>query len=345
MKLTFQVMDIESSPLCGYDSVSVWDVVNEKGVPLGKFCGKTLPVETLKSTGRFLFVYFITDKSKGDGKFAIQYESVNPKPPEPSDDMCGKPAIQPSTRIVNGYQAVPHSWPWQVSIRLVIGSKQYHICGGSVISSSVIATAAHCFFDEKHKPHDFRSLKVVVGDHDQKTNLDGKTQSPAIQKVIYHQSYNPNSASSPYDIAVMLLQTPLTFDSSVSPICLPREDVSVNSLCFATGWGDTNETGDETVLNQVRLPIVSYTFCSQREYYGSQIIATMLCAGYDEGGKDACQGDSGGPLACYNNINKRWYLQGITSWGAGCAKPKRPGIYTRVTKYLGWIYQNSGVIS
>ena len=64
--------------------------------------------------------------------------------------------------------------------------------------------------------------------------------------------------------------------------------------------------------------------------------------GFEEGGKDACQGDSGGPLICEEQNQK--VLHGIVSYGAGCALPKSPGVYTRITKYFDWIAKGSPLI-
>uniref|UniRef100_A0A8C3P654 Peptidase S1 domain-containing protein n=1 Tax=Chrysemys picta bellii TaxID=8478 RepID=A0A8C3P654_CHRPI len=84
-------------------------------------------------------------------------------------------------------------------------------------------------------------------------------------------------------------------------------------------------------LQCVNIPILSNAECEGS--YPGMITSTMLCAGYLEGGKDACQGDSGGPLVCNGE------LQGIVSWGVGCAQKDQPGVYTKVCSLLGTCYQ------
>lgn len=108
------------------------------------------------------------------------------------------------------------------------------------------------------------------------------------------------------------------------------------------GWGKKihDDYADyQSSIHEVEVPIVSHQKCIQ--WYSKQlpfhpIPDTMMCAGYEQGKKDACQGDSGGPLLCKNN-DQSWFVAGIVSWGINCAQPQLPGIYTNVPKYLDWI--------
>ncbi|XP_060031233.1 kallikrein-13 isoform X2 [Erinaceus europaeus] len=83
-------------------------------------------------------------------------------------------------------------------------------------------------------------------------------------------------------------------------------------------------------LQCVNIQLRSDEECHQ--VYPGKITPNMLCAGTDEGGKDSCEGDSGGPLICNGT------LHGIISWGDfPCGQPSRPGVYTRVSRYVQWI--------
>jgi len=101
------------------------------------------------------------------------------------------------------------------------------------------------------------------------------------------------------------------------------------------------DTGDNNVLRQVVLPLVNWNKCKRLNYnFRITLTKNMLCAGYMEGGKDACRSDSGGPLVCKQD--EHWWQHGVVSWGSGCAKPNNPGVYTNVTMFLTWIYNQTG---
>jgi secreted trypsin-like serine protease len=144
------------------------------------------------------------------------------------------------------------------------------------------------------------------------------------------------------DVALLELQAQVDINEQVSPVCLPNVDVFGDEPAKITGWGKTQGTCCEDWLKQARVPIISEATCKRPDILGSAIGDTMVCAGPLAGGVDTCQGDSGGPLVYkYTNPNGKqvWQLNGITSWGYGCAQPNRPGVYSRVFKFLNWIKQ------
>lgn len=107
--------------------------------------------------------------------------------------------------------------------------------------------------------------------------------------------------------------------------------------CQIAGWGHGHENASNysNVLQEALVPIVPDHKCRSPEVYGDEVSEYMFCAGYFDSKSDACQGDSGGSLACEKNQIS--YLYGIISWGDGCGRVNKPGVYTRVTKYVDWI--------
>ncbi|XP_037646086.1 transmembrane protease serine 3 [Sebastes umbrosus] len=231
-----------------------------------------------------------------------------------------------STRIVGGNISKPGQFPWQVSLHF---SSPEVMCGGSIITSRWVLTAAHCVYGFA----DLSNWTVLAGLTKQPVQM---TQSLAVEQIIYHARYRGLD----YDIALMKLNTSLAFNGFVEPICLPNygEEFEEGTMCWISGWGATDEDGESSVyLRSAVVPLVSTKTCNRPEVYHGFISSWMICAGYLEGGIDSCQGDSGGPLACEDSSG--WKLVGATSWGEGCAMRNKPGVYTRVTQALSWIHQ------
>ncbi|CAL4059096.1 unnamed protein product, partial [Meganyctiphanes norvegica] len=238
------------------------------------------------------------------------------------------------SRIVNGVETEVNEYPWQAAM-IYKGSTDV-FCGGSVICSKHILTAAHC--TQAVKDHGLK-YQVLVGAHD----LTSAAPSQLIlnaQKYIQHKNYN--SANQDNDIAIIVLENSIDFTSTqIRPVCLPESDADAYDSVTATvsGWGTLSSGGSQPdELQEVDVPTMSNNQC--KNSYGSSITANMLCAGYNAGGKDSCQGDSGGPLT-YNPGNG-YILIGVVSWGNGCALAGYPGVNTRVTEYLSWISSNTG---
>ncbi|MBN3313772.1 CTRL protease, partial [Atractosteus spatula] len=239
---------------------------------------------------------------------------------------CGVPSIRPVVsgynKIVNGENAVPGSWPWQVSLQQFSG---FHFCGGSLISQYWVVTAAHC----RVSPSQHR---VVLGEYDRSSSTE-QIQVKNIAKAITHPYYSANTFNN--DITLLKLSSPAQITARVSPVCLASAGMSVPSGApvVTTGWGRTASSSSPPRLQQVALPLLTPAAC--RQYWGNKISDVMICAGAS--GVSSCQGDSGGPLV-YERSGT-WYLIGIVSWGTQNCNVRAPAVYARVSALRQWIDQ------
>ncbi|XP_058447347.1 trypsin-1-like [Malaya genurostris] len=221
-------------------------------------------------------------------------------------------------RIVGGIPVNITDFPYQVSLQ-----RGKHFCGGSVLSDRWILTAAHCTSGIS----DPSKLNIRAGS----SHVSHGGTVLTVRDIYIHPRHNRQNH---YDFSLLELSGKLNLSESVQPIDLPAADDSFadETLCEVSGWGNTQNVNESSLmLRAATVPLYNQAKCSSiyKEYGG--VKSNMICAGFEQGGKDSCQGDSGGPLACGG------VLVGVVSWGKGCAQAGYPGVYGRVTSAVDWI--------
>ncbi|KAF6211425.1 hypothetical protein GE061_011937 [Apolygus lucorum] len=261
---------------------------------------------------------------------------------------CGQPQLYNYWNLK--YKGVG-SQPWAVRVgfKNKLSDRIDYLCMGSIISSTVILTAAHCAL-AKTSTHQIACVRVgeynTNNDPDCTLGICAKSSEDVpLNHIVVHPGYD--SKTFRHNIALLVLKEPLTFSLSVQPICLYSKAATKNNFegrrALLVGWGKTANQREASPLQQhLELPIQKIEFCAL--VYGSTVPITEneLCVG-GEADKDACSGFGGAPLVMLDTKVKNRYFQiGFVSFGSEqCGELGVPSVYTRVDKYTDWIVANS----
>ncbi|XP_048478163.1 protein masquerade [Plutella xylostella] len=265
------------------------------------------------------------------------YASTMRIPEKYNKYVCGvKGTSSRGARVMGGADGARGEWCWQVAL---INSLNQYLCGAALIGTQWVLTAAHCVTNIVRSGD---AIYVRVGDHD----LTRKYGSPGAQTLRVATTYihhNHNSQTLDNDIALLKLHGKAELKEGVCLVCLPARGVShaAGKRCTVTGYGYMGETGPIPLrVREAELPIVSDAECIRKVNAVTEKIfilpASSFCAGGEEG-NDACQGDGGGPLVCQDD--GFYELAGLVSWGFGCGRQDVPGVYVKVSAFIGWINQ------
>ncbi|XP_066526486.1 transmembrane protease serine 11D [Hoplias malabaricus] len=252
-----------------------------------------------------------------------------------SSDCGVRPLVGPpgGPRILGGHVVQEGAWPWQVSIQW----RSIHVCGGAILNHSWILSAAHCFKNSRSTS----GLQVVAGLHSRWWH-GRSVQIRSVDKVITHENYDKTTYEN--DVALLRLRYPLSFSSRIQPVCTIQNETEERDLsfrsCFITGWGSSVFEGKlVNTLRAAEVRLIDTETCNQIDWHSGHVTDNMVCAGWEYGGVDTCQGDSGGPLSCYSEVTGKYYIYGVTSHGEECGLPKKPGLYTRISRYTTWLWR------
>lgn len=230
---------------------------------------------------------------------------------------------QPEDRIVNGDTSGSDLARYLVRVE----PSPKRLCTGTLISSRIVVTAAHCNVDT--------SSKLYIGGRDES---EGVYRS--VSRVWTRREYrlDPNGTGAQYDFAVLELSQDAPDGAGIMSIAedaaIPRPD----TYARVAGYGmlETGVMNPTESLYQVDVPITDDATCENTYIRDKINLQRQVCAGYPNGGCDSCQGDSGGPLLQYD-ASGHPVLVGIVSFGYGCAMAGFPGVYLRVGAFADYL--------
>lgn len=248
---------------------------------------------------------------------------------EINSDTCGFADVCSHARIIGGQVVTRCVVPWIVRLETLLSEDRRMRCGGTIITDSVVLTAAHCIL---HPNSSTRGIYVYVDGMNKTKGLRRRAQAVAV-----HPHYDDKIYAN--DIAIIKLKKKIDFKQWVIPVCLPdNKKMSVTIEYITAGWGLTAEHGKlPKTLRAVRLTRMPDDECEaalEQSEQRSINHASLLCTNND--GKGFCSGDSGGPLVGFRS-DLRWELVGIVSFNFGCSHAWGPSVFTRVSYFMPWI--------
>jgi len=230
--------------------------------------------------------------------------------------------------------ADPDAQPWMVALvdANEADAQEGHFCGGSLIATNWVLTAAHCLEDMERT----ENIDVVIGRYQLSTDAGERIAAKA---VYLHEGYADDEDGESNDIALIELMVPARVGAPIDLISRATAYTDdPGRVGRVTGWGilSQNSTSSTDLLHGVDLPIIKMADCEAADE-DDALSRDDLCAGQRTGGKDSCSGDSGGPLTVTDRRGNPVQV-GLVSFGLGeCGEPNSYDVYIRLLDYTQWI--------
>jgi trypsin len=236
---------------------------------------------------------------------------------------CLATTAAPSNAVVGGRDAPAGAYP---SIAEITFGKSF-LCTGTLIAPNWVLSAGHCASMTAGVTGSLVNWPAPLIDVRIGGVQSGGGELVPVRRVVGQPDYLLGSG---YDISLLELSR----NAANAPTHVANADAlwAPGTMESIVGWGTTSEGGDTPDrLQEAEVPITTDAYCAGA--YDEFDPATMVCAGFPEGGVDTCQGDSGGPLFGRDAAGALKVV-GATSFGEGCARPGKPGVYARVADDL-----------
>lgn len=240
--------------------------------------------------------------------------------------ICGRLVAKSQALIVGGSDVEISDVPWQAAIYKSREKLTKLLCGGSILSSKVIISASHCFYDDNTRIWTSKNvIKVVVGKYFRNFTAEESHQTQIFSvKEIKSEGFNGFSGFYQNDIAILILEGVIIFEPHVVPICIDLDGngdggAHPGDIGIVAGWGFTSLLGKPSkTLKKIEMPVVDFDQCkNEAGNFRPFVTPDKYCSGYLNG-TGVCRGDSGGGMAFSSqqeNGQEVFYIKGIVSNG------------------------------